>query len=169
MRGARQRDQRRAFERVRPRAALALCVAGILALGGCGYGAVDVEPQEPEPGSADVCSALLDALPRTVDDAVHRDVEPADRRDAVAAWGQPAIVLRCGVPRPASYRPDTQLLDVDGVGWLPVEGDGGTFFTSADRDVLVEVAIPDDYAPEANVLGDLAPAIRATVPERALR
>jgi hypothetical protein len=33
-----------------------------------------------------------------------------------------------------------------------------------DRDVRVEVAVPDDYAPEAEVLADLAPAVRATVP-----
>lgn len=137
------------------------------ALAGCGFGAVDVEPHEPEPGSAEVCPALLDELPETVDDAVWRDVDP--QSDTAAAWGQPAIVLRCGVPMPASYRPDTVLHDIDGVGWLADEGDGGMFFTAADREVLIEVAIPGDYAPEANVLADLAPAILATVPERALR
>ncbi|TDD65962.1 DUF3515 domain-containing protein [Jiangella aurantiaca] len=136
-------------------------------LAGCGYGAVDVEPHEPEPGSADVCTALQDALPDTVDDAVRRDVDPSS--EYVAAWGQPPIVLRCGVPMPASYRPDAQLFDVDGVGWLADEGEGGIFFTAVDREILVEVAVPDDYAPEANVLADLATAILDTVPERALR
>lgn len=137
------------------------------ALAGCGFGAVDVTPHEPEPGSADVCAALHDALPDTVDDAVRRDVDPSS--DYVAAWGQPAIVLRCGVPMPAAYRPDAQLFDVEGVGWLAEEGEGGMFFTAADREVLVEVAVPGDYAPEANVLADLADAILGTDPERALR
>ncbi|SDU77402.1 DUF3515 domain-containing protein [Jiangella alkaliphila] len=144
-------------------------VAILLATGlaGCGYGAVEVTPHEPEPGSADVCAALRDALPDTVDDAVRRDVDPSS--EYVAAWGQPPIVLRCGVAMPASYRPDAQLFEVDGVGWLADEGEGGLFFTAVDREILVEVAIPEDYAPEANVLGDLATAILDTVPERALQ
>lgn len=149
------------------RSHLTLLLLGASLLAGCGYGAVDVEPYEPEPGSAEVCAALLDELPRTVDDAIERDVSPSS--GTTAAWGQPAIVLRCGVPMPAAYQPDVQLYDVDGVGWLAEEGDGGTFFTAADRDVLVEVSVPDDYAPEAGVLADLAPAILATVPERSLR
>lgn len=138
-----------------------------LALAGCGFGPVEVEPYEPEPGSSSVCESLLADLPEVVDDAVRRDVSPSDA--GAAAWGQPAIVLRCGVAMPSSYRPDAQLLDVDGVGWLADEGEGGTFFTSVDREVLVEVAIPDDYAPEATVLADLADTVLAHVPERALR
>ena len=148
-------------------AAILIVTASTAALAGCGYGAVDVTPHEPEPASADVCAALHDALPDTVDDAVERDVDPSS--EYVAAWGQPAIVLRCGVPMPPSYRPDAQLFEIDGVGWLPDEGDGGMFFTTVDREVLVEVAVPDDYAPEANVLADLASAILDTVPERELR
>lgn len=147
--------------------AILLTTASTAGLAGCGFGAVEVEPHEPEPGSADVCAALQEALPDTVDDAVERDVDPPS--EYAAAWGQPAIVLRCGVPMPASYSPDATLYDIDGVGWLLDEGDGGSFFTAADREVLIEVAVPDDYAPEANVLADLAPAILETVPERALR
>ncbi len=45
------------------------------------------------------------------------------------------------------------------MGWRPLPGDRGTFFVTADRTVVVEVAIPDDYAPEADVLVDLAPAV----------
>ncbi len=95
-------------------------------------------------------------------DAVARDVDPDD--GLTAAWGDPAVILRCGVPAPAEYRPDAQVFDVDGVEWLPVEGDGGYFFTTIDREVYVEVAVPDDYAPEATVLTDLAEAIQDTVP-----
>lgn len=145
---------------------LTLALPGALLLAGCGFGAVEVEPHQPQPGSADVCAALLAELPETIDDAVRRDVDPPS--DTVAAWGQPAILLRCGVAMPAAYRPDAQLHELDGVGWLPDKGEGGTFFTAVDREVLVEVAVPDDYAPEADVLLDLAPAILATVPERPL-
>lgn len=144
-----------------------LILGGCLVLfTGCGYGPVDVESYEPEPGSSAACTELLDELPETVDDAVRRDVSPADA--PVAAWGQPAIVLRCGVAMPGSYRPDARLFDVDGVGWLVDEGEGGTFFTAVGREVLVEVAVPDDYSPEAAVLADLAGPILEHLPERAL-
>jgi hypothetical protein len=139
--------------------------AAVLVLGGCGFGAVEVPPYDPEPGTSPACTALSEALPDVVSDAVRRETEPAV--PYVAAWGDPAVVLRCGVPLPAEYSPDAQLLDVDGVGWLPVDGAGGTFFTATDRAVHVEVAVPDDYAPEADVLADLAPAIIDAIPERA--
>ncbi len=142
-------------------------VAGASLLSGCGFGAVDMDQHDLEPGSEQVCAELIAALPDTVDDAVHRDVEPSS--DSLAAWGEPPIVLRCGVPLPSSYRPDTRLHDIDGVGWLAEPGQGGSFFTAADREVLVEVAVPDDYAPEADVLVDLAAVILDTVPERSLR
>jgi Protein of unknown function (DUF3515) len=140
----------------------ATVLGGTLLVGGCGFGAVDVEPFETAPGSEQACAALLDALPEVVSDAVRRDVEPAS--DHAAAWGDPPVVLRCGIALPGEYRPDTQLLDVDGVGWFPVDGQGGTFFTATDREPYVEVAVPDDYAPEAVVLADLAAAINATIP-----
>lgn len=151
----------------RPHLTHAAAICGVLALGGCGFGPVEVEPHDLEPGSSEVCAALVEELPEVVDDAVQRDLDPSS--EAAAAWGQPAIVLRCGVPMPAAYRPDSQLYEVDGVGWLAEDGDGGMFFTAADREVLVEVSVPDDYAPEADVLVDLAPSILATIPERALR
>lgn len=137
---------------------------GALLVGGCGFSAVEVAPFDPEPGTSQACAALSEALPDVVSDAVRRDTEPAT--PYVAAWGDPAVVLRCGVPLPGEYRPDAQLFDVDGVGWLPVDGEGGTFFTAVDRQVHVEVAVPDDYAPEADVLADLAPAILDTLPGR---
>jgi hypothetical protein len=142
----------------------ATVLVGALVVGGCGFGAVDVAPFQPEPGSDRACAALLDALPEVVSDAVRRDVEPAS--DHAAAWGDPPVVLRCGVPLPAEFRRDAQLLDVDGVGWFPVDGEGGTFFTASDYEPYVEVAIPDDYAPEAEVLADLATAIESTIPAR---
>ncbi len=136
-------------------------------MAGCGFGAVSVEPYEPQPGSEQTCAALLADLPNVVSDAVRRDVDPDTT--LAAAWGQPAIVLRCGVPMPAAYQLDATLLDVGGVGWFAEEGQGGTFFTSTDRQVLVEVAVPGDYAPEGFVLDDIAPVVAEHFEERSLR
>jgi hypothetical protein len=135
-------------------------IAGVLALTclGCGFGPVTVADHTPLPGAPDVCADLLAAVPDVLADAVRREVEPAS--PGVAAWGQPPIILRCGVPEP-SVDPTSPVLEVDGVGWYGIEGDGGTFFVTADRAVTVEVAVPDDYAPEAEVLLDLAGPVSA--------
>jgi hypothetical protein len=139
----------------------AVALGGTL-LVGCGLGAVDVEPHDVVPGSERACAELLEALPDVVSDAVRRDVEPASEQ--VAAWGDPPIILRCGVASPPEYRRDAQLLDVEGVGWFPVDGEGGTFFTATDRRPYVEVAVPAEYAPEAEVLADLAAAVTSAIP-----
>lgn len=104
----------------------------------------------------------MENLPSTLDDAVRRDHEPAI--STAATWGSPPIVLRCGVPLPAEYRSDAQLFEVNEVAWLAVEGEGGYFFTTVDRVAHVEVAVPDDYTPEAAALADLAAAITEAVP-----
>ncbi|NEE03626.1 DUF3515 domain-containing protein [Phytoactinopolyspora halotolerans] len=140
---------------------------GAFLLAGCGFGAVSVDKYELEAGSSQTCATLIDRLPDVLGDAVRRDVEPDSL--PVAAWGQPAIVLRCGVHLPGSYRPDAQLLDINGIGWFAEEGDGGTFFTATDRETMVEVAIPDDYAPEGFILEELNPVIADVIPERPLR
>lgn len=132
-----------------------------LALAGCGFGAVEIEPYDVQPGGERACAELLGHLPEVVSDAVARDVSPDDL--PAAAWGQPAIVLRCGVGLPPEYRPDAILTEIDGVAWFPAEGTGGTFFATVDRDPIVEVAVPDDYDP-ATVLGDLGPSIARNLP-----
>jgi hypothetical protein len=114
------------------------------------------------PGSEQACADLVESLPDVVDDAVRRDLDVA--HPGVAVWGAPPIILRCGVGEPTGTDPTMAVLDVAGVGWRAVPGQGGTFFYSDGRAVVLEVAIPDDYAPEADVLVDLAPAVTDTVP-----
>lgn len=134
----------------------------VVSLAACGYGAVEVADHSIQPGAEQVCAALVEALPEVVDDAVRREVEPA--QPGAAAWGQPPIILRCGADEPTGLDPTLAVLDVSGVGWRSVGGEGGTFFYLDGRAAVVEVAIPDDYAPEAQVLVDLADAVRASVP-----
>ncbi len=120
-----------------------------------------VQPYEPSARTGQVCSALLEVLPGTVLDAERRAVEPAEV--PAAAWGSPPIVLRCGVSNPP---PGEALVEVEGVAWLPTPGEGGSFLTTTDRVVNVEVAVPEAYDPPANAVVDLAAAIKATVPRR---
>jgi hypothetical protein len=73
------------------------------------------------------------------------------------------------VSRPAALAPTSQLLDVLGVGWLPVEGVGGTGFIAVtwptqSEPVYIEVLVPEEYAAPADVLIDISSALVASEP-----
>ena len=109
-----------------------------------------------------MCRRLADQLPQTVDAAERRAVSPDS--PYVAAWGEPPIVLRCGVAKPAALQPTSELVTVNGVDWLPEPQEDGYRFTTTGRKAYVEVWVPDDYAPEVNPLVDLAAPVAAAVP-----
>jgi hypothetical protein len=136
----------------------------------------DREPEvtvpTPSAKAAAVCRKLHTALPDTVDGLSRHSVVPSS--DLTAGWGDPTVVLRCGVARPdvlnprarEKYDPIADAAEVNGVSWLvqPLVGDQGYRFTTTDREVFVEVTVPHRYAPEVNPLTDLAAAVIGTVP-----
>ena len=156
---------------------VASCVLASVALtSGCsGPGAVEVTaPPSPTDRVQAMCGDLIDALPETVaDDLDARDVDPSDA--LAAAWGDPAVVLRCGVPKPDALTRTSACFEVDGVGWLAtqdgreVSGDapveGTLTFTTIGRAAYVEVEVPamDDHQP-VDALPALAMPIQQTIP-----
>ena len=134
-------------------------LAGLALLAGCGKVAVD-DPT-PDPATAQVCGAVMGALPEEVLDQGRQTVEPGVLS---AAWGRPAIVLRCGVPAPAALTPTSDCLEVNGVGWFAEEAQGGMIFTTIGRPAFVEVSVPARYAPESGALADLGAAVAAHDP-----
>ncbi|MFD4989555.1 DUF3515 domain-containing protein [Streptomyces sp. NPDC058374] len=121
---------------------------------------------EPDGAAAALCQDLDDRLPQRVA-GLERD-DPRPESALTAGWGNPAIILRCGVPRPGAMNdPDADGVEADGVGWLMEERDDGSFrFTTTLRRAYVEVALPSQHVPEGLApLSDLAPAIGAAIPE----
>jgi hypothetical protein len=154
------------FSRHRPFGLPALAL--LIAAAGCSSADDSASAAVPSPGAkgAALCRALDRVLPSQVDEQDRRDPEPASA--LTAGWGNPAIILRCGVPRPAAMSStEADGVEVDGVGWLLEEQPDGSFrFTTTLRKAYVEVSIPkartgDGMAP----LVDLAPAVRKAVPE----
>lgn len=121
-----------------------------------------MEAPEPTTAAARACLALRGALPATVESGHRRTTTPDS--PYVAAWGDPPITLRCGVDRPAGYRPGVDLVTVNGIAWLPEPTTGGYLFTTVGRVAQVEVAVARAYAPEVNPLTELATAVGRTVP-----
>jgi hypothetical protein len=114
----------------------------------------------------ELCRNLDEALPSTVDDQERRD--PSPESALTAGWGNPAIILRCGVERPEKMS-DTEAdgVEVNGVGWLLEKQRDGSFrFTTALRKAYVEVSIPEDRTADGLApLVDLASAVKKTIPE----
>ncbi|GAA4401058.1 hypothetical protein GCM10023168_10280 [Fodinibacter luteus] len=123
-----------------------------------------VEVAVPAAGSSPACEAAARAWPDEVSGMPRRDTAPGG--PAVAAWGDPAVVARCGVASPGPT--DTECLEVDGVGWIPERLSDGTRFTSFGHEPALEVLVPREYAPEGLLLPAFAPAASA-LPGNGLR
>ncbi|MGW5640214.1 DUF3515 domain-containing protein [Streptomyces sp. NPDC003832] len=148
--------------------ALSITVAGCSSADDGGSAAV------PSPGTkvAALCQKLDDAVPAKVAGESRRDPEPEST--LTAGWGNPEIILRCGVERPPKMTdpkvaeggdPDAVPGGVDGVDWLMERGDSGAYrFTTANRQAYVEVTVAEGVDSSA-VLIDLAPAVKKAIPE----
>jgi hypothetical protein len=135
-------------------------LAATLLLAGCTRD-VAVTPPATSAATTEVCTALAAALPASIAGTERRTVTPATA--TTAAWGDPPIVLRCGVAQPAAFLPTSLVTTVDGVEWFAEQLTAGTLFTATGRTAYVEVAIPEAYEPAA-VLTGLAQAVESADP-----
>lgn len=138
---------------------LAGLLAAALFCAGCGALQVDAYPTEPD--TQTVCTGLFNDLPKEVDGQSHRRVED----DIAAAWGDPAIILRCGVEEPEDLQPSSRCDEVENIGWLAEETEDGHLFTTIGREFYVSVEVPSQYDPAADALVDLSDAIGRHDPE----
>ena len=74
------------------------------------------------------------------------------------------ITLRCGVASPEQLTSTSELVEVNGVEWLPVELTQGYRFVTVGRVANVELDVPNAYAPEVSTLVDLAAPVADEVP-----
>ena len=117
----------------------------------------------PPAGEAALCRALDKELPDKVAGQDRDDPEPSS--EFTAGWGDAAIVLRCGVPRPEGMSdPRSQGVDVDGVNWLLEERDAGPRLTTTYRETYVEVTLGRQYTHDISPLTGLAGPVKKTVP-----
>jgi len=129
-------------------------VLGAAVLSGCSSA---VEVTAPPQARSAACAAAADRWPATVSGKGRVDTT-ADT-DAVAAWGDPPVIARCGL---SALGPTTeQCLDVDGVDWVVRQASDGAVFTTFGRDPAIEVLVPRAYAPEPLLLPAFGPAVTA--------
>ena len=119
---------------------------------------VAVPPVTPE-ADAD-CPALMQTLPLELMGDPSRRVK-SDTPFAYA-WGDPAVVLICGVARPAGYVVGSSAIQINGVQWyVDTDDPATTVWTTVDRPVNVEVRVPAtvDSAPVTALTTQIAKAL----------
>ena len=135
-------------------AALACVLCILVGVSACSS-SLSVEPAEGAENQ--FCTDLGAILPVSLGGALLRDTNP--NSPATKAWGDPAIVLRCGAAIPTAYSASSQLLTVNDVNWYPEELEAGMRFTSMETSELVEVSLPAAYQNTADILTELSSAI----------
>ncbi len=146
----------RAAARLVGTACLTACLGTGLVLTACSS-AVSVAPA---PDAADpVCARVMAAAPEEVAGGARRETTA----QSALAWGDPAVVLRCGVASPGPSA-DCLGVETDGavVDWIRTTGSDATTFTAYGRDPSIEVAVPAELAADPAqplvVLNAVAPA-----------
>lgn len=120
---------------------------------------VEVPPVTPEAEAN--CPDLMAELPLDLTGEVSRRVQ-SDSPFAYA-WGEPPVVLRCGVDRPVGWVVGTSAIQINGVQWyVDTDDPESTVWTTVDRPVYIEVSLPPsvDSAP----VTVLSTTIGATLP-----
>lgn len=126
----------------------------LMPLAGCGS-TLSVDEYPMAPHTRVDCKGLFADRPSTVGGQKDRLVKGGN----ASAWGDPSIILRCGVDKPATLGPASRCDLVAGVGWFSETTSDGYLFTTIGRDFYVSVEVPHDYSPEADALVDLADSI----------
>jgi hypothetical protein len=111
------------------------------------------------PTKSEPCKAVLAGAPISLLDELQRETTPGDA--AAIAWGDPPIVMACGVdPRPTA---NAQVIAIEGVEWIAEsvdEGvDEGTVFTTFNRTPVVQLRVPSTYRPEIDAVSALSALI----------
>ena len=115
--------------------------------------AVDVPPVTVEADAA--CPALMSALPLEL--AGERSRPVRSNSPFAYAWGDPPVVLICGVDRPAGFVATSGLIQIDAVQWYVDDSAPDTVvWTAVDRAVYVQLSIPSSLdSASATELSDI--------------
>ncbi|WP_395658379.1 DUF3515 domain-containing protein [Nocardioides sp.] len=144
-------------------------VASALVLLATGCGGPDpVRIDAPDLSSEDAaaCRDLVAALPDSL--AGQDRVDVTGDTAYGAAWGDPAIVLTCGVGAPAGFTDSSTCVQVGGTGWFVpddvlLSDDDGLDVTTTELNhrPRVELFVPGGYRPEGftNSIGAIGPLV----------
>ncbi len=116
------------------------------------------------------CSSLVAALPTSLAGADRAPLTQPAPAGALAwrnpATGGEAVVLRCGIPRPAEFTKAAALIGVNGVQWLelpvPAQGVAATTYVAVDRAAYLALTLP--LGSGTGALQQVSDVVAATLP-----
>ncbi len=128
-------------------------------LTGC---AVSVHAPDVKTATRSACASFTKALPARVSDQKSRSV---DDSGLGAAWGDPAIVLRCGVGTPKGFTRFSACQRTNGIDWFVPEDELGdhpvdVLMTTIGRSPRIEVMVPAAYWPPTAAMVDLTRTLK---------
>lgn len=115
------------------------------------------------------CTKVLEALPVRLGTLTPRVVHTTPETPFVVAWGDPAVVLRCGAARPADLHADSGAQFIlagtseAGPYYDVTKSRDGNVFTSVDRAAYVSVTIPTKYQ-GSDIMPPISAAIAKALP-----
>ncbi|MGA8047907.1 MAG: DUF3515 family protein [Dermatophilaceae bacterium] len=113
-----------------------------------------VEVAAPDLATDPACASV--AWPQTVSGLERTATDPEG--SWVAAWGDPAVIARCGLP---ALEPTTfDCVDVDGTDWVVRELSDGTAMSTYGTDPAIEVLVPAEYGPGPLLLPAFGAVVR---------
>ena len=124
----------------RPVTCSTICALTLLtALTACGDDTVKASPADQ--AANPLCAKASRHWPKTVSNQSSRTVSTDS--PTVHAWGDPAIIARCGVTSPG---PTTaSCVTVDGIDWIGTKLSDGARYVTFGRSPAIEVLVPTKY------------------------
>ncbi len=122
-------------------------------------------PSDTSGPTVSTCAQVISALPLRLAGLDLRRTTSNPPSSSIVAWGDPAVVLRCGVSRPSDLNPSlsAELFQVNSVLVLPDKGSSSTTFTVIDRSVYIDVTVPSSYGQPP--LGPIMDAVKKVLPK----
>lgn len=129
-----------------------------------------VTASAPPHAAADAasCTKVLEQLPVTLGKLAPRVVHTTPDTPYVVAWGDPPVVLRCGVDRPKDLVPGSSVQDftagsTSGPYYDVTKSGDANVWTTVDRAVYISITVPSAYQ-GADLVPPLSEAIAKALP-----
>ena len=142
--------------------AAVLVLSRIAAISSATLGPVTLVGVDQPDASGTACQTLMKALPDTVNDLSRR--ETVGDATASRAWGDPAVILRCGVAPPDDLDCTVAITNVNNVWWYQQSDTDSTTYLSVDRSVHIAVTMP--VGSGTGPLQQLSDVIATTLPHQ---
>ena len=142
-----------------------LAAVALLSLCACSN-VVEVDSPDLNRTDRTSCDTLLEELPDELDGLQRVDVTP-DGAPALA-WGDPAVVVTCGVAMPEDFDEMSPCEEINGVGWFVrpdeyADNDSALDMTSIGFYPAVRLQVPPEHRPPAGFLVAVSDAIKASL------